>query len=273
MSAVSGVVSRLKRPEYVGENRCMPCTVANVGIAAVGSLALMAVVWTVGTPTASLVVGSAVLLGCLAAIYLRGYLVPGTPELTQRYFPERLLGLFGKEPVIQDAAEGDIDQERVLMGIGALELCEDGEDLCLVEEFRSAWYAEMDRVESEGDYEGLLSVVSVDSGTVTVEEHGTQVQPTVDGRFAGVWKSRAALQADVAGAELLSNRLDGWAALDPHDRHALLAGLRLFMDECPTCGATPELGAETVETCCASRDVTTLECPDCGARLFETAVE
>lgn len=273
MSAVSGVFSRLKRPEYVGENRCVPCTVANVGIAAVGSIAVAAVIWTVVTPTAGLAAGGLCLVGCLAAIYLRGYLVPGTPELTRRYFPESLLGIFGKEPVIQDTNDGDIDQEAVLMGVGALELCDDGEDLCLVEEFQAAWYAEMERVEAESDYEGLLSIVSVDSGTVTVEEHGDRIQPQVDGRFAGVWKSRAALQADVAGAALLSARLNGWTDLDPHDRHALLAGLRLFVDECPNCGGTPALGAETVETCCASRDVTTLECPDCGARLFETTVE
>ena len=270
MSVVSGVVSRLKRPEYVGENRCVPCTVANVGIAGLASVVVGATAWTAATPTVGVGIGGVILLGCLTAIYFRGYLVPGTPELTRRYFPERLLGLFGKEPVIQDAADGDVDQERVLMGVGALELCKDGEDLCLVDDFRRAWYAEMDRVAAEADFDGLLSIVSVDSGTVTVEEHGATVQPQVDGRFAGVWKSRAALQADVAGAELLSDRLDGWSALDPHDRHALLAGLRLFMDECPNCGGTPALGAETVETCCASRDVRTLECPDCGSRLFET---
>jgi hypothetical protein len=247
--------------------------VANVGIAAVGSVALAAVVWTVATPTAGITAGGGVLVASLAAIYLRGYLIPGTPELTRRYFPERLLGLFGKEPVIQDAADGNIDQERVLLEVGALELCEDGEDLCLVDDFRRAWYAEMARVESEADYDGLLLIVSVDSGTVTVEDYGDRVQPQIDGRFAGTWKSRAALQADVAGADVLSDRLEGWADLDTHDRHALLAGLRLFMDECPSCGGTPALGAETVETCCSARDVTALDCQACGARLFETAVE
>jgi hypothetical protein len=273
MSTVSGVVSRLRRPEYVGENRCVPCTIANVGIAAVASLAVGAGV-AVGVSQATGVAAGGLLLGaCLAAIYLRGYLVPGTPELTKRYFPQSLLGVFGKEPVIQDDAEGDVDQERVLVGVGALEVCRDGEDLCLVDDFREAWYAEMERVAAEDDYGGLLSIVGVDSGSVTVDEHGQQVQPQVDGRFAGVWKSRAALRADVAGAAVLSDRIEGWADLDPHDRHALLAGLRLFTDECPACGATPTLGVETVETCCASRDVTALECPDCGARLFETAVE
>jgi hypothetical protein len=273
MSAVSGVLGRLKRPEYVGENRCVPCTIANVGIAAAGSAAVGAVAWTVATPTAGFTAGGLLLVGCLTAIYLRGYLVPGTPELTQRYFPAWALGLFDKEPVIQDATDGDIDQEAVLMGVGALELCRDGEDLCLAEDFRQRWYAEIERVDSEEDYGGLRSIVGVDSGQVTVEGGGTGVRPQIDGQFAGVWKSRAALQADVAGAALLSERIDGWADLAPSDRHALLAGLRLFLDRCPACGATPALGSETVESCCASRDVTALDCPDCGARLFETALE
>lgn len=273
MSAVSGVLGRLKRPEYVGKNRCVPCTIANVAIAATASIALGAVAWSVATPTAGIATGGVLLIGCLAAIYLRGYLVPGTPELTQRYFPAWALGFFGKEPVIQDAADGSIDQEAVLMGGGALEVCRDGEDLCLSEGFKRQWYAEIERVESQSDFGGLRSILGVDSGAVTVEEGTGQVRPEIDGRFAGVWKSRAAFQADVAGATLLSERLEGWTDLDPGNRHALLAGLRLFLDRCPACGATPSLGAETVETCCASRDVTALDCPDCGARLFETAIE
>ncbi len=83
----------LRQPEYIGENRCTPCTVVNVCIAA-----LLAVAVGVAFPLAGVVV----FVLSLAAIYLRGYLVPGTPTLTKRYFPDRVLALFDKEPASTD---------------------------------------------------------------------------------------------------------------------------------------------------------------------------
>ncbi|SIR93654.1 hypothetical protein [Natronorubrum thiooxidans] len=83
------IVDDLKRPAYTGENRCGPCTVLNLLIAAV---------------VGSLVARRSRLGGLLAVglsiglIYLRGYLVPGTPTLTKRYLPPEVLRWFGKEP-------------------------------------------------------------------------------------------------------------------------------------------------------------------------------
>ncbi|MDS0476141.1 hypothetical protein [Natrinema sp. 1APR25-10V2] len=83
------VVDDLKQPEYTGENRCEPCTVLNLVIAAVvGSLVAR-----------KSRLGGLVAVGVsLALIYLRGYLVPGTPTLTKRYLPPAVLRWFGKEP-------------------------------------------------------------------------------------------------------------------------------------------------------------------------------
>jgi len=80
---------RIREPEYTGENRCVPCTVLNVVLAA----ALTAASAAFGP-----VVAAAVLVASLGSIYYRGYLVPGTPELTKRYLPDRVLRLFGKAP-------------------------------------------------------------------------------------------------------------------------------------------------------------------------------
>lgn len=271
MDAVAGFVTRLRQPEYVEENRCIPCTVANLGIAVVAGGVVGATTWSATTASVGAAAGAAVFAACAAVIYLRGYLVPGTPALTKRYFPVWLLEAFGKDPSVPERTEGTVDQEAILVGVDALEECRDGEDLCLVEEFRRAWYDAIDRVEAESTYDELLYVLNVDEGEVTVEEHGRSVQAMVDGRFAGTWKSRAAFLADVGAASVLAERLEQWDELDTHDRHALLGGLRLFIDECPTCGAAPEMGTEVVETCCASRRTMTIECPECSARLFETA--
>ncbi|MDF9747762.1 hypothetical protein [Natrinema salsiterrestre] len=83
------VVDDLKQPEYTGENRCEPCTVLNLAIAAVvGSL----------VARKSRLGGLLAIAVSVALIYLRGYLVPGTPTLTKRYLPPEVLRWFGKEP-------------------------------------------------------------------------------------------------------------------------------------------------------------------------------
>jgi rRNA maturation protein Nop10 len=43
----------------------------------------------------------------------------------------------------------------------------------------------------------------------------------------------------------------------------------VFLESCPACGGDPELGEETVESCCRQAEVYTYSCPDCGARLLE----
>ncbi|TYL38456.1 hypothetical protein CV102_11675 [Natronococcus pandeyae] len=83
------IIAALRQPEYTGENRCAPCTILNLGIAgAIG----------VAVARRSRLAGALVVGLSAAAIYLRGYLVPGTPELTKRYLPPSVLRLFGKEP-------------------------------------------------------------------------------------------------------------------------------------------------------------------------------
>jgi len=80
---------RIREPAYTGENRCLPCTVVNV---------VLAVALTAAAAVFGPVVAAAVLVASMGSIYYRGYLVPGTPELTERYLPDRVLRLFGKAP-------------------------------------------------------------------------------------------------------------------------------------------------------------------------------
>lgn len=82
------LLDRLERPEYTGQNRCLPCTIVNLVIAAIlGALAVRK----------SRIAGVFVTGASLAIIYLRGYLVPGTPTLTKRYLPATVLDWFGKD--------------------------------------------------------------------------------------------------------------------------------------------------------------------------------
>ena len=96
MSIARTLAERLGRPEYTGENRCLPCTVLNVAIAVVAAALL---------GRRSRRAGGAAFLAALGLVYLRGYLVPGTPTLTRRYLPDSVLAAFGKQPVEEDVPE------------------------------------------------------------------------------------------------------------------------------------------------------------------------
>lgn len=274
------VVESLKRPEYIGENRCTPCTIANSVIAVAGSAGLSWGVVTAGVGGGVAAGVGAVALGvAMAAIYLRGYLVPYTPTLTKRYFPDWLLAMFDKRPddpaggaTPEHRADDDVDPESVLLSAGAVEPCAHEDDFCLADDYRSAWYEEMRHVAETGvETDDIVSVLDLDLDVeaAALTHHGEAILLTVHDQELGKWESDAALVADVAGAEVLAERYDAWAGLSAADRSAVLRGLRVFADACPLCGGDIELGQRTEESCCRSYEVVAVTCTDCGARLFE----
>ncbi|MFB6236454.1 MAG: hypothetical protein ABEH81_06290 [Halopenitus sp.] len=101
---MTAALDRYKNQSYTGENRCTPCTAVNVVLAAALGLGLGVVAPPIGA--AAFVVG-------LGSIYFRGYLVPGTPELTKRYFPDWLLAKFDKvdEPPVGAGAGPSVSPE------------------------------------------------------------------------------------------------------------------------------------------------------------------
>ena len=259
------LVDRLHQPKYTGENRCLPCTSVNVAIAAAGS--------TLATKLTSRRFGSAAFVASLGIIYLRGYLVPGTPTLTKRYFPERVLRWFDKDtttPVTDASIE--IDPERVLFNAGAVEPCREGTDLCLTGDFQQVWRERIHTVRSrdldEDHLAGALGV-STTNDRITVEQHGDAFVAYTDDAILGQWSSQAAVIADVAAATELSERLSDWSDLAPAEIARVLMSLRIFIEQCPDCDGPAQVEQEVVESCCRSYDVIASACQDCDARLFE----
>jgi hypothetical protein len=211
--------------------------------------------------------GPAVLAASVAAIALRGYLVPGTPTLTKRYLPARVLAWFGKAPP-DDTGAAEVDVGAALLAAGVVR--EGGDDLVLAPDARSAWRERITTLR-ERDV-GPDDVRSVLTGVedLDLESHGDAWLARAEGRSVGRWESRAALLADVAGARLLSERLPEWDAAGPMARAEYLGGLRLFLERCPACDGPVSFGTETVTSCCAEREVVAVRCEDCGARLFES---
>lgn len=263
-------LDRLRQSEYTGENRCLPCTVVNAIIAVVLAAAVAGSGSIVADPVLGLGTGGVVFGVSVAAIYFRGYLVPGTPTLTKQYLPQQVLAWFGKAPA---AVETDFDAEEALVTAGALEPCADRDDLCLAGEFRKEWYDEINRLDSaNAGRERLLDVLGLESASVEFEEHGEAFQARIDGSIVGRWESEAAFFADVGAAEELDDRVANWESLSVRERSQLLSGLRIFIDACPSCGGRPDFGTDTVESCCGTHEVAAVSCGDCGARLFESRI-
>jgi hypothetical protein len=202
----------------------------------------------------------------LAMIYFRGYLVPGTPELTKRYFPPWLLAVFGKadrSPSVRGDGEAD-SAEATLTRFGALEPSDDGRDDRFTEGFAAEWADALDRTDGVGADE-LARALDAD---VDVETWGDAVRVYATDRLVGKWDSEAAFRADLASASALSAHADEWAELSGVDRARALDRLRTAVERCPSCGGAVEHGTETVEGCCATHESTTVACAECGARLY-----
>ncbi|MFC7156747.1 hypothetical protein ACFQPA_15000 [Halomarina halobia] len=263
---VPSAVDTLRRPEYTGENRCVPCTALNVLIAG----ALAAVVAVVSRPAYGAVVFAAAAL----VVYLRGYLVPGTPTITRRYFPPWLLRLFGKDPIAGvsnagDAAEagaGDRAAEP-LLAAGVLTDA-DGGGIDLAPAFREEWAERTNTVLERGvEPDDVRAMFDAD----TVSSPGER-SFVVDGNKSVRWESTAALAADVAAAEVLREHVD-WAGFDRERRQSVLLGLRLFLRRCPTCDGPLSVTEERVDPCCQKPHlVAESACRDCGAALADAAV-
>jgi hypothetical protein len=268
----SRAVAALRRPEYTGENRCLPCTIVNLVLVAAASLGV--VVWV--APYAAVPVA---VVG-VALVYIRGYVVPGTPTLTQRYLPDGVLAYFehgapvspetAGDPDVDDALDHEaFDPERALRNAGALTPCKDRDDLCLDSLFRTEWRSKM--TAAADDVEAAVYHLLPDSfdDPADVEFRGKTAVARVGGATVAEWPSRAAFVADAAGAAVLADADSQWTERSFADRTRLLAGLRLWLDRCSICDGHVELGEDTVESCCRSHEVIAATCTECNARIFE----
>lgn len=266
---LGGLLDRVRQPEYTGENRCPPCTAVNTAIAAGLTAGAFAVSPLLAPPVA---------VASGAAIWLRGYLVPGTPTLTARYMPEWMLAWFGKAGAGSDSgpttdADEPVDVAGLLHAAGAVRETADGTDLELTPAFRSGWRERMAGMDRERDAESLAAVLGVDPEAVEFQYVGGAVVAHGDGYHVGQWESRAAFVADVAAAAEIEAIHPAWADLGARERSETLGGLRLFLEACPACEGTVAFEQTVVRSCCRETDVLALSCRDCGARLLETPVD
>lgn len=262
-AGVSRVLESIRKPEYTGENRCLPCTVVNTTIAAGGSVA----VGVAFNPLA----GLALFGGSLAAIGLRGYLVPGTPTLTKRYLPDRMHRVFGThlEPPELALDEESVDLETLLLELEIVEPCPDEADLCLRSTFEDTWYALMETLGDEtSQREGLAKRLEVETTMVSINYDTAAVSVRYDGDRIGTWPSEAALVADLAVTAVLAEYCPEWTALEEELQGRIVTALRAFLKDCPDCGGEVEGSEKTVESCCSTHTSRSVKCTECDQALL-----
>lgn len=259
------LLDAIRRPDYTGERRCWPCTVVNAALL----LAAAVVLWPLSTTVALLTA-----VGGGALVYLRGYVVPGTPEFAPRFVAR--LGLSHLFEYASDGGDvrqsgelGAEDGEQVLFALfeaGVLREDEEGA-LSLSDDFRSAWEDETASLR-ERDDEGVASAAA--AAAPFDAEGGVEFGGiTVDGEHDSIWLSRAHAIADAAAVRAM-------AAFDVPEsaRAPATAPLRMFLESCPLCGG-PTAEETTVLDCCGGTmgvyddpEDDVLVCADCGETLY-----
>ncbi|CQH47539.1 uncharacterized protein HHUB_1332 [Halobacterium hubeiense] len=262
--SLSAAVDALRAPAYTGRNRCRPCTALNLAL--VAAAAGLAALRTLAAGVLVAAVG-------VAAVWLRGYVVPGTPRLTRRYLPDSVLAVLGKrqrdrglESAAGAAALDATDPTASLVELGVLE---DADPPSLAPSFRSRWAATAASLSASpaAVRRAVADTLSASADSVAVSSRERGVAVTVDGDWAGELPSRTALVADLATERVLA--ATAWTELDRVQRASLAARVRAVAERCPVCGGATKVAEDTVESCCREADVVAVTCPACEARLAE----
>jgi hypothetical protein len=215
---------------------------------------------------------AAVGVGALVVIYLRGYLVPGTPALTKRYLPERVLAWFGTDGAAGGTISGtEVDPGVVLIAANVLVDRPGAPDASVEPAFATAWESRTRRLRDDAAASGHVLETQFDVSFEEFElvpfDSGCGVY--LDEEYLGTWESPAAFYTDLAAMELLADHVTAWPQFGIAARSEIVGALRLFVRTCPDCGGDIALGEVTVQSCCADREVIATTCEACGTRILE----
>ncbi|MEF8788869.1 MAG: hypothetical protein V5A61_01950 [Haloarculaceae archaeon] len=285
------LVEAVRRPEHTGERRCWPCTVVNVVLVAGVALAAARSRRLAALPVA--LVGAAL-------VYLRGYVVPGTPRFAPRLVAALPLPYdpFDHEPpgrdpprealagAEADAATGDTEGSTAAPaqdGESVAERSERGDG-----ERAPRTGAEPDALGDavEPDGEAVLSAL-VEAGVVVVEADRVAPDPAFHEEWTAEMADLAALETDAlaeavlevahaAEAEVFRDRGEEWVVLG--DGSGGFAGRTwlsrpVAVAEAGAVRALSGWGLDRPTRLAAAGALRTFleTCPDCGTPLRETS--
>lgn len=256
--SLTGTISN---PAHTGERRCVPCTVANLGILWL----LVNAVVLLGTP----LTGGLVLAVGLGVIWIRGYLVPFTPVFAPKLIsalpiPAEWFHDTAGNGALSPQTENGEDLVVALERAGVLEITE--QEVFLDRAFEQEWHDEMDRLASLplSTLAAELDAESTIPPTRAYEQDGQQ-WIVVEGQEALV--PRHVTVAELGAVRALESVID-----DPADRLAMARPLREFLTECPVCEIPFEQSTEV--SCCGGhtnpreKPRETLVCPECEQQFL-----
>ncbi|WP_266083268.1 hypothetical protein [Haladaptatus caseinilyticus] len=230
-----------RNPAHTGRNRCWPCTIVNLGLAALG-------VGVIAKTSHPIIAGIAAIMG-VVAVGFRGYLIPGTPRLTRK-LPEPILSRLEKAESPTKLPTG----ER-LISSGVL-----NDDLSL-----SAQTADRvcERTQTLIADSEVLKEAAVDAFPGAVEASVRRSLSggenwfihDVDEMSIRQWKARPIAAIDTANAEYLSTILPDWEDLQSRERRTMLSLLRYGVPNCPSCEKTFSEPDGPDVTCCGGRSL------------------
>ena len=264
---LSNGIEFVRKPEYTGENRCYPCTAVNVGIAVIVAGLVGIVFTTAGFDIiVPALVSTVAFVLCGMIIYLRGYLIPGTPTLTKHYLPEQIRQLFDPH---HGSEETETEAGDLLVETGVVTDCPNEDDVCLEPSFRTLWRDRIREVRANDDgHERLATHLGVDRADLELEDENGRYWMYYEGNRIDAWPSRAAFLADLAVEPTLREWDDDWDDLDDRERTLIIASLRAFLEQCPACDSDLEAAESAWESCCREGTTVSVSCSECGDEVF-----
>ncbi|GGN10285.1 hypothetical protein GCM10009021_07600 [Halarchaeum nitratireducens] len=211
-------------------------------------------------------------------IYYRGYLIPGTPELTKRYMPAWMLKLFGKTPVEErllthtqheePAIDADqLDPIVVLAEAGVATETADGTDVTLTSSFQNR----LNQQEFAAPTEDAEEIFTELFDSVTIEDTDASIHHLTrsGGRVILTWPSHAAMLGDAKIAQALAETDTQFTERDEMNQLQLVQSTRTLLETCPACNGSLSFSQEERETCCQTYTAGVLSCDACDSTFLE----
>lgn len=257
-----------KQPEYTGKNRCIHCTILNIGLLVILS-ALVA--------SGSIVGGVILAAGGTIAIWLRGYFVPYTPRVGPQIM-DAISEITSRETLPKSVdgslASDAVSGEKVVEGLLRADILEstDDEDLELSETFRNQWRAEMRKARTLelAEFERWAEKIALGDIIVGIE---AKEQLWSDPYVVVTLNTgdESVLRYPVAVAEFASLAVLEGTELEPTVCLHASGPLRGFLTDCPLCDSS--LDVSRFDGCCGNPrregENPGLVCKECRTVLYK----
>ncbi len=263
------LIKQLQDENHTGRNRCIKCTVFNIILSIVLSVVLFVILLVEFTGAQSVAVAGIFLLLSFTTIWLKGYFVPYTPQITRKFFPQRVLHWFGKENPSSPIRSFDPSSHvPSLETANVLVYSDDHEDYVVSDDIIANISERYSKDSPEVD--NLLEQVGIED--VAVLDRGKKIYLISDDERIHYWPSEKALAIDAILVDILEESVITWKMRPPEERLNLLATVRLFFQQCPdgehTIGKVSEY-----ETCCDEKVVFKTVCEESDDVLFSRGAD